>query len=325
MNILIVKTSSLGDVIHMMPAISDAAQAIPNLKIDWLVEEPFAAIPAWHPAVQKIIPIAMRRWKKNLTRQMTWKEISSARQTLRQTPYDLIIDSQGLLKSAIWAHMANGIRVGYDRQSIREPMASFFYDKGLAVSRQLHAVERNRLLLAQALGYHLSNTGPDYGLQGLQLRLPIPPITLPPQSVVALHGTSRDDKLWPVENWISLAETLKTNNHTLVLPWGSETEHQRARQIAQYATNSLVLPKLNLDAMACVLDQAKAVVGVDTGLLHLAAALGKPGLALYTATQPKLTGAISDCHAQSVLQNLSTPETLTPQAVAQALGAVLHP
>ena len=254
MNILIVKTSSLGDVIHMMPAISDAAQAIPNLKIDWLVEEPFAAIPAWHTAVQKIIPIAMRRWKKNLIRQTTWQEISSARQTLRQTTYDLIIDSQGLLKSAIWALMANGIRVGYDRQSIREPMASLFYDKGLAVSRQLHAVERNRLLLAQALGYRLSNTSPDYGLQGLQLRLPIPPITLPPQSVVALHGTSRDDKLWPVESWISLAEALKTNNHTLVLPWGSEAEHQRARQIAQYATNTHVLPKLNLDAMACVLD-----------------------------------------------------------------------
>lgn len=326
MNLLIVKTSSLGDVIHMLPAITDASQAIPNLNVEWVVEEPFAAIPAWHPAVRNIISIAMRRWKKNLTRRSTWQEIGSARQALRQKNYDLVVDSQGLLKSAIWAYMTKGKRVGYDRQSIREPIASLFYDKSLKVSRQLHAIERNRQLMALALGYPLPTGGPDYGLQELQSRLPnSPTVTLPEKSIVALHGTSRDDKLWPVEGWISLADTLKTTRHTLVLPWGNDAEHQRAQHIAQNANNTFVLPKLDLNALARVLGQAQAVVGVDTGLLHLAAALGKPGLALYTATQPKLTGAISDCNAQSVLQNLSTPETLTPQAVAHALGSILHP
>jgi heptosyltransferase-1 len=318
------QTSSLGDVIHMLPAITDAARAIPSLNVDWLVEEPFAPIPAWHPAVQNIISIAMRRWNKNLGLQTTWHEIKAARQTLRQKNYDLIVDSQGLLKSAIWARMAKGDRVGYDRQSIREPLASLFYDKGHKVSRQLHAIERNRQLMALALGYPLPSSGPDYGLHGLQSRLPPPTVRLPEQSIVALHGTSRDDKLWPVEGWITLANTLQTNHHTLVLPWGNDAEHQRAQHIAQHTSNAMVLPKLGLDDLASVLCQAQAVVGVDTGLLHLAAALGKPGLALYTATQPRLTGAISDCHAQSVLQNLSTPETLTPTAVAQALGAVLH-
>jgi len=325
MNILIVKTSSLGDVIHMLPAITDAAQAIPNLNVDWLVEEHFAPIPAWHPAVQNIISIAMRRWKKNLARSTTWQEIKAARQALQNKNYDLIVDSQGLLKSAIWTRMAKGARVGYDRQSIREPLASLFYDKGLKVSRQLHAIERNRQLMALALGYPLPNSGPDYGLQGLQSRLPgSPAVRLPEKSIVALHGTSRDDKLWPVEGWITLANTLQTNHHTLVLPWGNDAEHQRAQHIALHASNAMVLPKLGLNDLASVLGQAQAVVGVDTGLLHLAAGLGKPGLALYTATQPKLTGAVSDCHAQSVLQNLSTPETLTPQAVAQALDNILH-
>ena len=325
MNILIVKTSSLGDVIHMLPAITDAVRAIPSLNVDWLIEEPFAPIPAWHPAVQNVISIAMRRWKKNLAHQTTWREIKAARQTLRKKNYDLIIDSQGLLKSAIWARMAKGDRVGYDRQSIREPLASLFYDRGLKVSRQLHAIERNRQLLALALGYPLPTEEPDYGLQGLQSRLTAPPaVRLPEQSIVGLHGTSRDDKLWPVEGWITLANSLQTTYHTLVLPWGNDAEHQRAQFIAQNASNAKVLPKLGLDDLASVLGQALAVVGVDTGLLHLAAGLGKPGLALYTATQPKLTGAVSDCHAQSVLQNLSSPETLTPQAVAQALDSILH-
>lgn len=325
MNILIVKTSSLGDVIHMLPAITDAVRAIPSLNVDWLIEEPFAPIPAWHPAVQNVISIAMRRWKKNLAHQTTWREIKAARQTLRKKNYDLIIDSQGLLKSAIWARMAKGDRVGYDRQSIREPLASLFYDRGLKVSRQLHAIERNRQLLALALGYPLQTGEPDYGLQGLQSRLPgAPSVRLPEKSIVALHGTSRDDKLWPVEGWITLANSLQTTHYTLVLPWGNDAEHQRAQFIAQNATNAKVLPKLGLDDLASVLCQAQAVVGVDTGLLHLAAALGKPGLALYTATQPKLTGAVSDCHAQSVLQNLSTPESLTPLAVAQALNDTLH-
>jgi heptosyltransferase-1 len=324
MNILIIKTSSLGDVIHMLPAISDAMQALPQLRIDWLVEEPFAAIPAWHPAVGGIIPIAMRRWKKHWTAAQTWHEIRAARTRLRQQPYDLVIDSQGLLKSAIWSRQSRGLRAGYDRASAREPLASWFYQRTFRVSREQHAIDRNRQLLAQALGYSLHEPAPDYGLQGLAQRLAAPGVTLPARAVIGLHGTSRADKLWPVDRWQALATALAQAARPLVLPWGNEEEHQRAQAIASHAGNVVVLPRLGLDALAVLMDQAEAVVGVDTGLLHLAAALGKPGLALYTATPPALTGAVSDRHARAPLRNLSDPQALQAPAVIDALMAILQ-
>lgn len=324
MNILVVKTSSLGDVIHMLPAITDAVQTRPELRIDWLVEESFAAIPAWHPAIDQVIPIAMRRWKKRWTERSTWQEISTARARLQQKPYDLVIDSQGLVKSAFWSRMAHGAKVGYDSSSAREPLASCFYNRTLNVSRQLHAIDRNRQLMAQALGYPLNNPVPDYGVQGLATRLPPIDTVLPPHSVMGLHGTSRPDKLWPVEGWKDLAQALAQTQRKLILPWGNDEERVRAEDIACSASNVTVLPRLGLDALAVLIDQTQAVVGVDTGLLHLAAALGKPGLALYTATPPALTGAVSDRHAAAPLRNLSSPQELQTPAVIGALMAILQ-
>ena len=323
MNILIVKTSSLGDVIHMLPAISDAVQAQPDLKIDWLVEESFSAIPGWHPAVQRVIPIAMRRWKKQWRQRKTWQEIAHVRRQLRQQRYDLIIDSQGLLKSALWAKQALGPCAGYDSQSIREPLASWFYDRKLSVLRQLHAIERNRRLMAQALNYPAPESKPDYGLYGLAKRLPSPALDLPEHSVIGLHATSREDKLWPTDQWISLAQELAKTGCKLILPWGSANERLRAEAIARQGGNAIVLPKLDLNALACLIDQSQAVIGVDTGLLHLAAALGKPGLALYTATPPALTGAVSDRHAHLPLRNLSTTEELSSAFVTNMIITLL--
>ena len=324
MNLLTIKTSSLGDVIHMLPAVTDAAKALPDLHIDWLVEESFAAIPAWHPAIAQVIPVAMRRWKKKWTACRTWQEIGAVRNTLRQRHYDLVIDSQGLVKSALWTPWASGPSAGYDRASAREPLASLFYDRTLTVPRQQHAIDRNRQLMAQSLGYTLDNPAPDYGLRGLAARLPCVDIRLPARSVMGLHGTSRADKLWPTNHWIALAQALAQDQRHLVLPWGSDEERLRAEDIARHASHVLVLPRLGLDALASLIDQAQAVVGVDTGLLHLAAALGKPGLALYTATPPALTGAVSDRHATLPLRNLSSPTDLLAPAVTTELLRTLH-
>ena len=324
MKILIVKTSSLGDVIHMLPAVTDAMQALPHLRIDWLVEASFAAIPAWHPAVDRVIPIAMRRWKKQWTARSTWQEIGAARAALRQQTYDLVIDSQGLVKSALWSRMARGAKAGYDSGSAREPLASWFYSRKFTVARQQHAIDRNRQLMAKALGYALNNPSPDYGLYGLAARLPPVGITLPLRSVIGLHGTSRADKLWPVEGWKALAQALSATQRNLILPWGNDDERLRAEEIARSSNNVTVLPRLGLDALAVLIDQSQAVVGVDTGLLHLAAALGKPGLALYTATPPALTGAVSDRHAASPLRNLSSPQELQTSAVIDALMTTLQ-
>ena len=324
MKILIIKTSSLGDVIHMLPAVTDAMQALPQLRIDWLVEESFAAIPAWHPAVDRVIPIAMRRWKKQWTARSTWQEIGVARAALRQQTYDLVIDSQGLVKSALWCRMARGTKVGYDSGSAREPLASWFYGRTFTISRQQHAIDRNRQLMALALGYALNEPVPDYGLHGLGTRLPAAGITLPAHSVIGLHGTSRADKLWPVEGWKALTQALSATQRNLILPWGNDDERLRAEEIARSSNNVTVLPRMGLDALAVLIDQSQAVVGVDTGLLHLAAALGKPGLALYTATPPALTGAVSDRHAASPLRNLSSPQELQTSAVIDALMTTLQ-
>lgn len=323
MKLLVVKTSSLGDVIHMLPAVTDAARAHPGLVVDWLVEEGFAAIPAWHPAVNRVIPIAMRRWKKQWAVADTWRQIAAARISLKSEPYDLVVDAQGLLKSALWARAARGVRCGYDADSAREPVVARFYERRFAVSRELHAIERNRCLLAQALGYALDDLRPDYGLAGLAARLPAPGIELPASYVVGLHGTSRTDKEWPVAGWKGLAAALLQAGRPLVLPWGNDAERRRAEAIAATVPATVVLPRLGLDALAVIIDRADAVVGVDTGLMHLAAGLGKPGLALYTATRPALTGVVPDRHSSSSMENRETPAELAAEAVIRDLMAKL--
>lgn len=325
MKILIVKTSSLGDVIHMLPAVTDACKVFPDLQVDWLVEESFAAIPAWHSAVQQVIPIAMRRWKKNLLARTTRQQIGGVRDILHSKNYDLVLDSQGLVKSALWTLIPQSTSAGYDRQSIREPLASFFYDRRVRVSKAQHAVERNRQLTALALGYRVPDVGPDYGLQSFFSQPSTQQLEIPSKNVLGLHGTSRSDKLWPVQGWVALANALGSIGRTLILPWGNEDEHQRARYIAEQGKNILVLPKLDLNSLGNIINQAEAVVGVDTGLLHLAAALGKPGLGLYTATPPALTGAVSDRHAPMALHNLANPLELSPQAVSESILHILKP
>jgi heptosyltransferase-1 len=325
LRLLIVKTSSLGDVIHMLPAVTDAARARPGLVVDWLVEEGFAAIPAWHPAVRRVIPIAMRRWKKRWTAAATWREIGAVRASLQAEEYDQIVDSQGLLKSALWTRAARGLRCGYDAASAREPVAARFYDRRYGVAREMHAIERNRRLLAQALGYELDELRPDYGLAGLATRLPVPDVALPGRYVVGLHGTSRADKEWPVAGWIRLGHALLQAGRPLVLPWGNETEKRRAEDIAAAVPATVVLPRLGLDALAVIIDRADAVVGVDTGLMHLAAGLGKPGLALYTATRPALTGVVPDRHAVCRMENRETAAELATEAVIADLLAKLPP
>ncbi len=288
MKILIVKTSSLGDVIHCLPVINDIRAAYPNAQIDWVVEESFADIPRLHPAINQVFMVAFRRWRKQVLNAATWSEIRQLRHLIKQNQYDAVIDTQGLLKSALTARLANGIKHGYDKQSIREPIASRFYDKTYAISYQQHAVSRNRTLAALSLGYAPPANAPDYGIQatsnlGESLSKPF---------IIALHGTSRDSKLWPTEHWIHLAKLLRNQQLNLLLPWSNPAELARAELIASLLENAVVLPKLNISELAAVISQAKAAVGVDTGLSHLAAALNIPTIAIYTDTNPELTGVM---------------------------------
>ena len=282
-SILFIKTSSLGDVVHHMPAANEARQHLPDAQIAWVVEEAFAPLVGLHPAVDTVIPVATRRWRRQFLKRETWREIAAFRRLLRPQTYDKVIDAQGLVRSAIIARAARGERHGYDAQSIKEAFASRFYDVKHKVSRALHAVERNRTLTARVLGYAPAKAI-DYGL--------IAPARPAERYAVLLHGTSRPSKLWPDECWTELGRWLHGTGFECVLPWGDGIEKLRAERLAAAIPDARVLERQPLDATAKVIAGAGLVVGVDTGLLHLAAAYQVPLAGIYVSSDPGLTGPV---------------------------------
>jgi heptosyltransferase I len=283
-DVLFIKTSSLGDVIHHMPALTEARAKRPDTRFAWVVEEAFAPLVRLHPAVAEVIPVAGRRWRHALSQASTWQDIGRFVGGLRGRAYDAVIDTQGLfLKSALLAGAARGRRHGYDPNSIKEPFACVFYNVRHAVERKQHAIARNRALTAAALGY-TPDGPPDFGLDRAALAEPAGA----PYGVL-LHATSRADKEWPEANWRMLAAVLGANTD-LVVPFGTEAERERATRIAAATPRARVPDRAPLDAMARLIAGAAFVVGVDTGLLHLAAALGAPLIAIFSASEPGLTG-----------------------------------
>ena len=309
MRVLIVKTSSLGDVIHTLPALTDAAHALPGIRFDWVVEEAFAEIPHWHPAVDTVIPVAMRRWRKQPLQARRSGEWAAFRAAIGARRYDAVIDAQGLLKSAWLARHARGPVHGLDRRSAREPLASLFYHHRHAVAWGRHAVLRVRELFAQALGYaapadssmapgDAAAAGSDpYGLDHARVRAggaAAPAKETDADSrpyLVFLHGTTWDTKHWPELYWRRLAERASAAGWQIRLPWGSSAERERAERLAAGLSAVCVLPRLSLAGVAAQIAGARACVAVDTGLGHLAAALAVPTLSLYGPTNPGFTGA----------------------------------
>lgn len=288
MRVLIVKTSSMGDVLHTLPALTDAQQAIPDIHFDWVVEEGFAQIPSWHSAVDRVIPVAIRRWRKAWFCAQIKAERKAFRDAVRLQQYDAIIDAQGLVKSAaLVTRLAHGIKHGMDWSTAREPLASLFYNRKHHIARQQHAVERTRELFAKSLGYTKPQSQGDYAIAQHFLT---EVNTDTEQYAVFLHATTRDDKHWPEANWRELIGLLNNAGIRIKLPWGAAHEEARARRLAEGFTYVDVLPRMSLEEVARVLAGAKFVVSVDTGLSHLTAALDRPNITLYGPTDPGLIG-----------------------------------
>ena len=283
-DILFIKTSSLGDVIHQMPALTEARRHRPDARFAWVVEEAFAPLVRLHPAVSEVIPVATRRWRTKVLASSTWREVASFRRALREHSYEDVIDTQGLVRSALIARIARGRRHGYDADSIREPAASWLYDVQHTVPRDLHAIARNRLLTGLALGY--APAGPlDFSLS----REDLAPRRGEPYGIL-FHATARAEKEWPEASWVALGRTLAARGVPLVLPWGSPHEHARSGRIAAALPNARVPERQPLDHVARLVAGASFVIGADTGLLHLAAAVGVPLVAIFVGSEPSLTG-----------------------------------
>jgi heptosyltransferase-1 len=284
--VLLIKTSSLGDVVHNLPVVSDLTAAFPGVAIDWVVEEAFAAIPRLHPRVRRVLPVALRRWRRTPWTAAVRGEWRAFVETLRKETYDAVIDTQGLFKSAWLACQAHGPKHGLDWTSSREPLG-WLYDRTYRVSWGRHAVERNRSLAAQALGYAPAPVV-DYGLRAPAAAAGwTPPGT---DYVLLLHATSAERKLWPEVQWLALGAQLAARGLVAVLPWGSAQELQRSERLAAGIAGAMVPPRLELDALAALIAGARAAIGTDTGLTHLAGALGVPTAGLYCATDPAATG-----------------------------------
>lgn len=283
-DVLFVKTSSLGDVIHHMPAVTEAHVRRPAFRLAWVVEEAFAPLVRLHPAVDDVIPVASRRWRRSLLGLSAWREIGEFWRALRARDYDAVVDTQGLVRSALITRAARGRRHGYDTGSIRERAATLFYDVRHNVARDQHAIARNRSLTGLALGYAPEGP-PDYGLDRATLAQPSPD-----RYAVLLHATAQREKEWPVEHWIALGQSLRARNLRLILPWGNVREQERSHAIAAALPDATVPGLQPLDAVARLIAGAALVVGVDTGLLHLAGALGVPLIGIFVGSEPDLTG-----------------------------------
>ena len=281
MKVLLVKTSSMGDVIHSFAAVTDALAARPDLTIDWLVEEGFADIARLHPGVRRVIPVAVRRWRKGILRASTRAEIAGVKRALRAESYDLVLDAQGLIKSAWLARFAARPIEGFDRASVREWPASLVYARAHLVDRDRHAVDRTRLLFGAVFSYTLDLDRLTTGLER--------PASGSPE-VFLLHGTTWPTKRWPTPEWIALARELTARGLTPIVTHADAEEEAVATVIAAAVPAVVHLPKQRLAVLAERLAAARAAVGVDTGLTHLAAAFGLPTVALFSSTVPGLTG-----------------------------------
>ncbi len=291
MKVLIIKLTSMGDVLHLLPALSDLYKQYPEVSVDWMVEDSFAEIPVWHPSVNRIISVATRRWRSLNKQNVT--EFYSFVKELRMEKYDVVLDAQGLMKSAglgLFARLdKGGKRIGFSADSIKESFAAKLYKQKISIAKDQHAIDRLRQLLGKAFDYSVSDKSP----LNYQIKLPARiKGSSNHRTIFFLHGTTWPSKHLPDQIWRDLVDLVTDDGYQIKMCWGNDLERARAEWIAQSNVDVEVLAKLSLTELATKIQDVAGVISVDTGLGHLAAALGIPTTSVYGATDASLTGAV---------------------------------
>ncbi len=288
--VLVVKMTSMGDVLHLLPALNDLQRQFDGVSVDWMVEEAFAEIPQWHPLVERVVPVSTRRWRKLSIENLKsfWRFL----RTIREVEYDYIIDAQGLMKSAFFSRFARlksgGQRIGFSSDSIKESPAAWLYSNTVSVNRQAHAVDRLRNLICGGFNASPHASKQDYGIGQNQTR--VKPNANSARSIFLFHGTTWDTKHLPLSLWMDIAKKLIVAGFEPLVTWGNDAERERAETIVKSVAGVRILAKSSLSELKQTLAMAEGAIAVDTGLGHLAAALGVPCVSLYGATDPSLTG-----------------------------------
>lgn len=315
------RVSSLGDVIHNMPMVQDILRHWPDAHIDWVVEEAYVDLVGMTRGVANIIPVALRRWRKQIWQRTTRAEISAFRVRLKAQAYDYVFDTQGLLKTGLlmsWSRLApNGKRVGLANAtegSGYEGISRLFHDQSVPVARRCHAVARGRDVAAAALGYACDGPA-DFGLA--QVQFTDAPAWLPGRAyAVFFHGTARAAKQWSLAAWVEVGQFLSKQGWVILLPWGSDAEQQVAQQLASQIPAARVLPRLPLPQAMQLAHGAGLVLGVDTGLTHAAAAFERPTVEIYCDSPRWKT----ECNWSARVINLG--DTGQPPSAAEVLAAI---
>jgi heptosyltransferase I len=315
--VLVVRPSSLGDIVYALAIASDIRRHKPELAIDWVAERGFVPLLEMCPEIRRVVPFALRRWRQAPLSRTTWREIAAFRRQIKTDRYAAILDLQEQIKGALIARVARGRRHGFDRRSVREPIATFAHDVHHRVPRNLHFVERCRNLTASALGFTLDGP-PRWHI--------VPPVAAPaiPERpyAVLLHATSRAEKLWPEECWRALVVHFTRAGYATALPWGTRNQEDRSRRLASGHDRAVVPPWLSLPEAATTLARADVVVGIDTGFTHLAAALGTPTVGLFFATDPRVHGvSCAGTHARDLGSEGNMPSVET---VIAATGELMR-
>ena len=319
LKVLLVKTSSLGDVFHTLPAVQDAFRQVPDIEFHWVVEEGFSEVPEWHPAVTRVIPVAWRRWRKSLKDPAVRAEMKAFYRSIREEKYDLVLDAQGLIKSAVFTRLARGTKAGLDRASLREPLAALAYKRRIRVPKGQHAILRTRQLFARALNYRLPEQLA-YGIDKSRWERP----DIEGEYWVFLHGTTWVTKLWPETYWRSLAELGVAQGKKVVLLWGNDEERERAERIVDGIDGAQVLPRMPLNEVSAWLAYAEGVVGVDSGLSHLAAAMETGMIAIFGSTDATLTGVLGP-HCEIIKSELECAPCRSKQCLLNEPGDIQPP